>query len=1139
MNSRLLWLALIPCLFGLLLLVPRAPTAAQEAPPQRQFVTRGAAPFTDTWARMEARDAQLRRLGRLSPQRPWLRAAPLGRRTPPPPGPDLGSVPELLEAPRAASIHGPSPHNPQQIASGFKALTLADEFSLGGGSIPPDTNGAIGPTQFMEIINDGVAVYSRTGTRQKFVSLNSFFTVVSGGVSFPRNGAFDPRVIFDRRSNRWFAISLEFGQVFAEDNDLILAVSRTSDAAGTFDKYVIPVGVSVTFTDYDTLGTDDNGVYFGFNMFPNVGGAHAKIAATPKASLIAANPSLGPVAAFDDLTAEFTPQPAHNQDAVAANGPAWIVGEDATAFANIVFRKITWNGTTPTLSAPSTVATPVFADCVNAPAQGSNIPINTGDPRLQMAVVRKNRLWTARNVGVNSSGGASNPDRTGFEWYELNVSAATPTLLQRGRVFDPAAANPRFYFYPAIMVSGQGHAAVGFSGCTATEFVGAYTCGRLASDPPNTMQSISQLQAGLGAYQIVDGQGRNRWGDYSYTSLDPSDDMTMWTIQEYAEVPTQSSDIWGTRVTRLLSVPPTLNNPAAQADVGQTGVTIPLTGTGFYDPGPGFPSRLGVAITGGNPNGITGIQATFNSSTSVSVTFNVAANAALGPRNITVTNPDGQTAVAADGLNILTPSDCVIGVTFPNGGETFTTGTTQNVTWTSFMVPGNVNVEYSVDGGVNWFTIAADTANDGSEPWLVPGIPTTEGRVRVSSVDEPSCNDVSDSNFTIARPPCTIGLLSPNGGETWTVGTTQNITWTSANAGPNVLIEVSRDGGTTFSTLAASFPNTGTFTWNVTGPPTTQARARVTSLEDTTCKDASDANFTINQPCSITLTAPNGGETLTAGTVQTITWTSANLPGLVKLEFSNDGGATWGLFLSITTNTGSRTWTVPAIPTTQGRIRAAAADDPTCFDVSDADFTVVVVPPCSIDLTSPDGGEQLLLGSVHNITWTSANAGDAVKIEVSRDSGATWELIATGVQNTGTLPWTVTGPLTQEARIRVSSIAEPTCFDTSAGNFAIVQTTGPVALDSLVVIPRVVTGGTPAVGTVRLTGPAPAGGQVVNLASNNPTKAAVPATVTVPQGAVTADFTITTARVRATRTVTLTAQSQGVTKTAQLRLKRR
>jgi len=116
------------------------------------------------------------------------------------------------------------------------------------------------------------------------------------------------------------------------------------------------------------------------------------------------------------------------------------------------------------------------------------------------------------------------------------------------------------------MVNGQGHAAMGFSGSKSSEYIGSYTCGRLVTDPINTMGAVTQIIAGTASYLLLDNSSRNRWGDYSYTSLDPNNDMSLWTIQEYAKSPVNT---WGTYVAELLSPPPILVNPNTNGAPGK------------------------------------------------------------------------------------------------------------------------------------------------------------------------------------------------------------------------------------------------------------------------------------------------------------------------------------------------------------------------------------------------------------------------------------------------------------------------------------------------------------------------------------------------------------------------------------------
>jgi hypothetical protein len=83
-----------------------------------------------------------------------------------------------------------------------------------------------------------------------------------------------------------------------------------------------------------------------------------------------------------------------------------------------------------------------------------------------------------------------------------------------------------------------------------------------------------------------------------------------------------------------------------------------------------------------------------------------------------------------------------------------------------------------------------------------------------------------------------------------------------------------------------------------------------------------------------------------------------------------------------------------------------------------------------------------LVGSAHPITWRqNLGTSEAVRLELSRDGGTTWEPIADSVTNpaaaTGTFSWLVTGPATSQARVRVTWIANGSVQDISDVNFRI------------------------------------------------------------------------------------------------------
>jgi probable HAF family extracellular repeat protein len=98
---------------------------------------------------------------------------------------------------------------------------------------------------------------------------------------------------------------------------------------------------------------------------------------------------------------------------------------------------------------------------------------------------------------------------------------------------------------------------------------------------------------------------------------------------------------------------------------------------------------------------------------------------------------------------------------------------------------------------------------------------------------------------------------------------------------------------------------------------------------------------------------------------------------------------------------------------------------------------------------------------------------------------------------------------------------------------------GGVALSSLSLSSSSVRGGNSVTATVRLSAAAPSGGVAVALSSSDTSVATVPASVTVPAGATSATFTVSTRSVSSDRTVTISASYGGVTRTATLTVKRR
>jgi large repetitive protein len=116
----------------------------------------------------------------------------------------------------------------------------------------------------------------------------------------------------------------------------------------------------------------------------------------------------------------------------------------------------------------------------------------------------------------------------------------------------------------------------------------------------------------------------------------------------------------------------------------------------------------------------------------------------------------------------------------------------------------------------------------------------------VKAQDQATNQDLTPASrsFTVSAVP-SITVVAPNGGGTWKVNSRPTIQWSSSNVSGNVSIEISRDGGTNWSSISSSTANDGAYIWRVNKPATTNARIRVCSVANPTICDDSNANFTI------------------------------------------------------------------------------------------------------------------------------------------------------------------------------------------------------------------------------------------------------------------------------------------------------
>lgn len=707
------------------------------------------------------------------------------------------------------------PYLPQVIGTTFNGPVLSES-----GSLPPDSQGAAGPTQYLVFVNGRIRVYSKTGVPGSLdVAADTFWA----SVITPGSGTSDPRVRFDRLTNKWYLCMIDV----AEPNRILIAVSSgpTITNTSSFTFFQFQSNTENMLADYPTLGVDKDALYIGTNDFLGNTFNQNTVYVVKKSTVVSGGTLTGTRFNIGEngVNTLFTPQGVDNDDPASTTG--YFIGVSSTTFGQLRLLRVLTPGGTPTLAAQIALTTPSTSFPLNVGVLGSTQPLDALDDRLYAATIRLNRntgvrsLWTAHNIGVNSTGTTASPTRTGSRFYEIRNFTTTPVLTQSGTLFSTVATNPDNFWIPTVNMSGQGHMAMGMSMAGGARRAGIGAAGRLVGDALGTIRAATLAQASASNYNAQTG-GTQRWGDYSQVSVDPVDDMTMWTTQMYCN----ATNSWAIRVIQLkapapavvASISPTSIAQGATANIVITGTAT--NGTGFFDPGTGFTGRLRAAFSG---TGLTVNSVTYTNPTSMTVNVTAAGGAITGVRSLTVTNPDNQTSTLATALTVTAGGAGLASVTMnptavtngtpSTGTVTFSANVTANSTVTltsSDTTAATVPASVVVTTGTSTKTFTASTkpvavqkvvtitathnavsrtatltVNPGAAleslyvlPTSVKGGTASTGLVALTTVPTANFGIVlSSSNTTVATVPVSVTVLTGTTTRTFTVTTSVRV----------------------------------------------------------------------------------------------------------------------------------------------------------------------------------------------------------------------------------------------------------------------------------------------------------------------------------------------------------------------------
>lgn len=401
-----------------------------------------------------------------------------------------------------------------------------------GNSIPPDVNGAPGPNHLMVTLNTQVRIQSRHGSDLGTVFLETFWQ------SLPGSGTFDPKIVYDHAENRWIFVTCAGSS--PGNSRIYLGVSATSDPKGSWYLYsFLADPQNIVWFDYPSMGFNSRWIVVSGNMFGN--DFYSSVYVFDKQAMYDGQPQPG----FSRFATNngFTLVPAITFDQEeedvylisSANG-------DVQGTGYITLFKVFGQTSSPQFQTLGNIGTPhPWAGYVGnngdfLPQLGSTALINAVDHRMQNVILRNGKLWAVHHIFLP----AGNPQRTAVQWWNLSKEGQ---ILQRGRIDDPTGV--MHYAFPSIAINQFEDMMIGHNNFSLNQYASAAYSFRAHFDPPNGIRSPYQYKSGLAPYFKTFGGGRNRWGDYSATMLDPVNGVDFWVLQEFAELPV-GGDRWST-----------------------------------------------------------------------------------------------------------------------------------------------------------------------------------------------------------------------------------------------------------------------------------------------------------------------------------------------------------------------------------------------------------------------------------------------------------------------------------------------------------------------------------------------------------------------------------------------------------------
>ncbi len=547
----------------------------------------------------------------------------------------------------------------------FNGASQVDNAAQGAGSVlPPDTNGDVGPNNYVSSVNLVLKMFDKSGNVVAGpVKTSSLFAALPAGDPCRVQNDGDAIVLYDSLADRWH-IS-QFGVPSGNATYQCVALSVSGDPTGAYYVWSYAYPISAV-NDYPKVGVWTDGYHMTFNQFNIAGTAYlgVGILTQDRKKALVGDPTAAAV--YFNLgsidSSSFGMLPGDIDGYVAPpEGMAEIIGELNSKDQGDIIDGIQMYKWIPNFANPGSSSLTVV-DSVSLQAFDGRNPSGRSDieqmggAALDSIAPRSMHRFAYRNLGtnanpinsyvgnftVNVSGAAptGNPPvaltaatfQAGIRWFEMRRAGDAMSVYDQGthNLTPGDGANGLNNWMGGIAQDNRGDIALGFSQAGTTQRANIMIAGRTNNTPNSgTLNEGEALMYAAGGSQT---SSSGRWGDYSAMSIDPTDDCTFWYTQEYYA--TTSSSGWSTRVGKF-------RYPQCSDIVKST-----ITGTITYCSGGAPVPNASVDATGGF-NRVTGANGNYSITVSPGTyTLTAGRSGGLIGNSQTITVGSGGTATA-------------------------------------------------------------------------------------------------------------------------------------------------------------------------------------------------------------------------------------------------------------------------------------------------------------------------------------------------------------------------------------------------------------------------------------------------------------------------------------------------------------